>query len=306
MQKRDYRSYNILEEELEQEVIEDSRQILKKEQEVRNQQAPPDKEPSINAHEELIHSSIVHKNILQEEKQIKNEVENEGALLKLEAQINTEENSPKKIQINDQEHILQEGEQVSQQADIGIENREFNMTESTQKIIEDELKPNRKEPRLFKRKKEKSKEKQSISKGLLDEEIGNQPKLDFPVYKRYYQQKERSTLFKCIMMLAKIIITLMLLPLIAVIAFVLLCIVGCFLAVILGSIGCGVIMLGSVCFVATQISDNLIALGVLIAITAMSFGGMILIIFLAITQWIRGILRRYKKPHIRNSNRGGD
>lgn len=143
----------------------------------------------------------------------------------------------------------------------------------------------------------------SSYKKQQDKNRYNQDELQFPAYKRYYQQKERSSLFKWLMLLGKIIITLMLLPLIGVITFGLLCVIGAFVSVIVSCIIAGLIVLGSICFLATQISGSVIALGLAISITVMSFGGIILILFLAIIKWSIKIFRKYKKPRIRTNNR---
>lgn len=128
------------------------------------------------------------------------------------------------------------------------------------------------------------------------ENVQSDKEIHFPAYKRYYQQKERSTLFKWIMALAKATIVVMLLPLICVIAFASLCVIGAFLGAIALSIGIGIVVLGSICFMSTQISGSLIGLGIAVSITALSFGGMVLIIFLAILKWIVSFIKKYKRP----------
>lgn len=115
-------------------------------------------------------------------------------------------------------------------------------------------------------------------------------------YKSYYESKERSAVFKSLMTLAKIIITLMLLPFIGVIAFGVMCVIGTVLLVILGAIGIGLLILICICFMATQLSTSLIALGISASITCIAFGGMIGILFLATTKWMIGIIKKYRKP----------
>ena len=120
--------------------------------------------------------------------------------------------------------------------------------------------------------------------------------LHFPEYKRYYEKKERSALFRSLMLLAKIIITCMLLPLIGFIGCAVLFCIGMFLFFIAVCIGAGVMIIGIVAFMSTQISSSAIALGISIGVTSMALGGIILIIFLYIMKWLRDLFKRYKKP----------
>lgn len=146
-------------------------------------------------------------------------------------------------------------------------------------------------------KEEKSKSK-CIEKEVKDNKLTDSLKLSS--YKKYYQQKERSTLFKWLMLIAKIIITLMLLPLIGVIAFCIMFAVGIIALTILGSVAMGILFLTCVCFMATQLSGNLIALGISVAITCIAFAGIVLVLSLALFKWLLGLIKKYKKPRIKN------
>ena len=115
-----------------------------------------------------------------------------------------------------------------------------------------------------------------------------------PEYKRFYQQKERSNLFKWCMRFARMAILVMLLPLWALIALGILLVIGGFLFAIAGFIGTGVFILGVVCFISSQVSLSIIALGISIAITSIAFGGIILIIFSALIKWVIELVRKYK------------
>ena len=124
-----------------------------------------------------------------------------------------------------------------------------------------------------------------------------------PEYKRFYQQKERSNLFKWCMRVAKIAILVMLLPLWALIALGILLVIGGFLFAIAGFIGTGLFILGVVCFISSQVSLSIIALGISVAITSIAFGGIILIIFSAIIKWVIQLVTRYKRPCIKAKNK---
>lgn len=127
--------------------------------------------------------------------------------------------------------------------------------------------------------------------------------LDFPAYKKYYQQKERSRWFKGIMGLAKLIILIMLLPLIGIIGFGVLTVVGCVLAVIIGAVGVGVVILEAICFMSTQISASLIGLGIATSVTCIAFGGIIFILFVMFIRWIIGVFKKYRKSQMKINRR---
>ena len=169
----------------------------------------------------------------------------------------------------------------------------------------------------FKRKnKNVDKKKKSNQRGKQKEKIDDierknieldnaheEKQLHFPEYKKYYEQKERSALFRWLMLFAKIMITLMLLPLIGFIAVAALCCIGAFLLVIMICIGTGLVMIGGATFMATQISTSVLTLGICVGITLIALGGIIFIIFLSIINWLRGLLKKYKKPRIKMGNK---
>ena len=124
-----------------------------------------------------------------------------------------------------------------------------------------------------------------------------------PEYKRFYEQKERSKFFKWCMRFARTAILVMLLPLWACIALGILLVIGGFLFSIAGFMGTGLFILGIVCFISSQISLSIIALGVSIAITCIAIGGIILIIFSAVIKWVIGLVRKYRKPRKKEQNK---
>lgn len=127
---------------------------------------------------------------------------------------------------------------------------------------------------------------------------GNQEPIDmtFSGYKNYYQTKERSKLVTWSLTLAKFILLIMLLPLITVIASVSVLFVGGFLAAIILPIGVGIIILGAICFMSTQVNASLVALGISVSVTAISLGGILFILFNMLMKWMIHLFKRYKKP----------
>lgn len=120
--------------------------------------------------------------------------------------------------------------------------------------------------------------------------------MTFLGYKNYYQTKERSKLVKWSIRLAKFIIIMMLLPLITVIASTAVLFIGGFLTAIILPIGTGVVILGTICFMSTQVNASLIALGISASITAISLGGILFVLFCMLMKWMIGLFKRYKKP----------
>ena len=152
----------------------------------------------------------------------------------------------------------------------------------------------------------KNKDENSNNKELKNIELDNaheEKQLHFPEYKKYYEQKERSALFRWLMLFAKIMLTLMLLPLIGFIAVAALCCIGAFLLVIMLCIGTGLVTIGGAAFMATQISSSVLALGICVGITSIALGGIIFIIFMSMMNWFRGLLKKYKKPRIKIGNK---
>ena len=96
--------------------------------------------------------------------------------------------------------------------------------------------------------------------------------------------------------LAKLIILIMLLPFIGIMAMGVLLAVGGIAMVVLGSIGTGIFILGTICFMATQLSMGLIALGISASATLISFGGIVSILFMMFAKWLMGLFNKYLKP----------
>ena len=247
MPKRDYKSYNILEEELAQEVadMEQNSQI-----------------PDMPAKED-----VFEKNRKQMSYDDVNEVS-----LKVE-QVKSENVDKKSPKIENEKYT--ESQQVEDSAK-GQMQSEQEVKQEQVVVGKKDLKPAEEPPISHTRKEENS--------------------LDFPAYKRYYQQKERSRLFKGIMGLAKLIILIMLLPFIGIMAMGVLLAVGGIAMVVLGSIGTGIFILGTICFMATQLSMGLIALGISASATLISFGGIVSILFMMFAKWLMGLFNKYLKP----------
>lgn len=119
--------------------------------------------------------------------------------------------------------------------------------------------------------------------------------MTFSAYKTQYQTKERSKLVKWSMRLAKLTLVIMLLPLIAIVSCVVLGFFGGFLTAIITAIGIGVLILGAICFMSTQVSASLIALGIAVSVTCISLGSILFILFWMLLKWIGGLFKKYKK-----------
>lgn len=119
--------------------------------------------------------------------------------------------------------------------------------------------------------------------------------MTFLGYKNYYQTKERSKLVKWSLTLGRIILLIMLLPLITVIASISVLFIGGFLTAIILPIGTGIIILGAICFMSTQVNASLVALGISASVTAISVGGILFVLFSMLMKWIIGLFKRYKK-----------
>ena len=235
MPKRDYKSYNILEEELAQEVahMEQNSQISN---------MPTKEDVSEKNRKEMGYDDIDEGNLKVKSENV------DKASSKIKNEQNTE----------------------SQQ----IEDSEKRQTKNEQEV--------------------KQEQKSKKSPILQIKTQGNNS--DFPAYKRYYQEKERSNLFKGLMWIAKLTILIMLLPFIGTIAIGVLVAVGCVAVLVLGSIGLGVFILGAICFMATQLSIGLIALGISASATLISFGGIVFILFIMFTKWLIELFNKYLKP----------
>lgn len=131
-----------------------------------------------------------------------------------------------------------------------------------------------------------------------DKKIDKNKEVDmtFSAYKTQYQTKKRSKLVKWSMRLAKLILVIMLLPLIAIVSCVVLGFFGGFLTAIITAIGMGVLILGAICFMSTQVSASLIALGIAVSVTCISLGSILFILFWMLLKWIGGLFKKYKKP----------
>lgn len=128
------------------------------------------------------------------------------------------------------------------------------------------------------------------------EEKEIQKDTSFSNYVETEKKKERGFLAKWSLRLVKLILFIMLLPVIGIVGGIG---VGGTLSVLggisLGSLACiggGLFIIGMTCFLATQINATMIALGISVGIAAMSFGGIVLIIFMIVIRGIIGLVRR--------------
>ncbi len=136
--------------------------------------------------------------------------------------------------------------------------------------------------------------KENNTDGQEEREI--QKDTSFSSYMETEKKKERGFLAKWSLRLVKLILFIMLLPVIGIVGGIG---VGGTLSVLggisLGSLACiggGLFIIGMTCFLATQINATMIALGISVGIAAMSFGGIVLIIFMIVIRGIIGLVRR--------------
>lgn len=255
MPKRDYKSYNILEEELAQEAVE-------MEQNAQIEETRLDEK----------NSQLTGKN---DKMEVNVEIEKVKPINEVKAEIVQEED---KKELNKQA--------INQ---MSAEPKEKEIKAKPISLVKVNLGAKKEVQKETSVKQQEAKDKSVTS-------IKKEENVDFPAYKRYYQQKERSSLFKGIMGLAKLIILIMLLPFIGIIAAGVLGVVGCVALVVLGSIGTGLFILGMICFMATQFNVEIIALGISSSATLISFGGIIFILFMMFAKWLIGLCKGYWKP----------
>lgn len=108
------------------------------------------------------------------------------------------------------------------------------------------------------------------------------------------KKRERSFLVKWGTRLAKLILFMMLLPVIGVVGGGALFIVGGITLGILACIGGGLFILGSTCFIATQVNTTIIALGISTGITAISFGGIVLVLCMMFIKKMNQLIHQHK------------
>lgn len=116
----------------------------------------------------------------------------------------------------------------------------------------------------------------------------------FTSYVQADKERERSFLAKWSIRLAKLILFIMLLPVIGIIGGGILAIAGGVAVGILICIGGGLLILGTTCFVATQVNAMIIALGVSLGITAISFGMIILILCIMLIKKVNQLIHERK------------
>lgn len=154
---------------------------------------------------------------------------------------------------------------------------------------------------------EKESEPKKETSGKLEgEEMNKERDMSFSAYKNSYQTKERSRLVRWSVRLVKMIIFLMLLPLLGILAFAGLSVLGAFLAAAVAVLGSGVFILGVVCFIATQLSTSLIALGISAAIAALSLGSILFILLIMLIKYIITLFNKYRKSYKGMARKGAE
>ena len=136
------------------------------------------------------------------------------------------------------------------------------------------------------------------------EEIEPQKDTSFDGYKEKHASIKRRGIIKWLIRLLKIALFLMLLPFICIVLAVIGSIIAAVAGVIIACIGTGLCILGAICFMSSQVSGSLIALGVMAAIALLSLGGIISILTLMFVKWIVGIYHR-RKLNKKANRKGG-
>lgn len=108
------------------------------------------------------------------------------------------------------------------------------------------------------------------------------------------KKRERSFLVKWGTRLAKLILFMMLLPVIGIVGGGVLFIAGGITLGILACIGGGLFILGTTCFIATQVNTTIIALGISTGITAISFGGIVLVLCMMFIKKMNQLIHQNK------------
>ena len=116
------------------------------------------------------------------------------------------------------------------------------------------------------------------------------------------ETKQRSIWMKSLMLILKIILFLMLLPLIGPVLVVVLGLVIGIVTIIGSGFFAGIMILGSTCFVSTQLSGSIVLALVLLSIAILSLSTIFTLLTIMFT---RGLIGLVKKLNVRRKNKGG-
>lgn len=127
----------------------------------------------------------------------------------------------------------------------------------------------------------------------------------FTSYKERIPTQQQSYLTRGLIMLIKVVIFIMLLPFISIVA----CVMGGIVMVIVGSIIIcilgGIFILGAICFISSQVSPGLVALGVTASVTLISLGLIFILLSQMFLKWlIKGFKKRRAEKNIGKRKRG--
>lgn len=136
------------------------------------------------------------------------------------------------------------------------------------------------------------------------EEIAAQKDTSFDGYKEKYASRKRRGITKWAIRLLKLVLFLMLLPFIGIVLAAIGAALAAVASVIIACIGSGLCILGAICFMSSQISGSLIALGVMSSIALLSLGGIISILTFMFMKGIVGIFNR-RKLNKKANKKGG-
>lgn len=116
----------------------------------------------------------------------------------------------------------------------------------------------------------------------------------FEKYKSDHPLKKRSGFVKWSLRLLKLTIFIMLSPLFAVILAGVITVVAVVAAAIIACIATGVGILGGICFISSQVSASIVALGFSVAIACLSLGGIISILSIMATKGLIGLFSKWR------------
>lgn len=113
----------------------------------------------------------------------------------------------------------------------------------------------------------------------------------FEGYMKENRNKVQNPLIKWIKRIVKVILFLMILPLLGIVGAGLLGVSGFYAAATVGAIGSGIFILGATAFLGSQLTAKIIALGIVLSITALSLGGILIVLFMMFIKTIINIVR---------------
>lgn len=274
MSKRDYKSYNVLAEELETDQIIEVDDLLgdTSEHELGNVAEVKQEE---NIEEEIIEAQLVEDMPISNQDNIS---------------VSNQEDMQERMQEYSSEVIKEEVQEV-----IEVPQVLFKKVSDSHEV---EDKREKKEPEAYAIKPEEQAKKVKYKKLPTKEQKVNLDKAEafsFDNYKENYQKKNTNKAIKRTVGIFKVLVICMLSP---VILILLGCIFVALAAAVVGIGTCfviGAMLIGMACFMSTQLHTSMIVLLVSAGISGVSLGGILLILFIIGLKWIIGLIKKLRK-----------